>query len=686
MQKYTLRLRRILAILLALTVVFTFTLPVIAEDAGEQMAEPTEPAKPDRPDRPGGERYGKPPKPTRPDRPGGETATNTDAATTTITTTTTTAAATTAASETTIVQGETTTAQGETATAAETTTGAVPPVSEGEVPPALPQDPNGTPPAMPDGETPAALIAPAPAAPAEKPDSYKAAFEFKESDKTIKSGSYVSLKTDESAILLSGGTTEMHNIRVTRASGDSTGGDTASFYGVGAAILATGGTGYIQNADVKTNSAGGAGVFAYDGANVYVADSEIETKQDTSGALHVAGGGTLYAYNVKGTTYGASSAAIRSDRGGGKLVADGGTFTSNGTGSPAVYSTADIAVHGAALTATQSEAVCVEGRNSLSLYDCTLSGNMPADERNECTWTVIVYQSMSGDAEEGKGSFRMNGGTLESKNGGVFYTTNTQSSFVLQGVDIRADSADYLLRCTGNTNARGWGQSGSNGAKCTFTAIDQQLPGNVVWDSASELTLLLTGSSVLTGAILQDDSCAGSAKGGHADVTVGEGARWIVTENSTLSALHCAGSVVDANGRQVTIVGTDGKVYAAGDSTLRVTVSSYDKAADLSGADSIPAWSAYAQTRSARLDAVAAVTTAAAAEKSRSFPLIAAGAAAAAVLVVIVILLALRARKKRGAAAEAEPQDDDEAVPDDETEPEPDDAAVEEEEDDAGED
>lgn len=70
--------------------------------------------------------------------------------------------------------------------------------------------------------------------------------------------------------------------------------------------------------------------------------------------------------------------------------------------SPAVYSTADIAVHDATLTANGSEAVCIEGRNSLRLFDCDLTGNMSDNEQNDCTWNVILYQSMSGDSEVGK--------------------------------------------------------------------------------------------------------------------------------------------------------------------------------------------------------------------------------------------------------------------------------------------
>lgn len=84
----------------------------------------------------------------------------------------------------------------------------------------------------------------------------------------------------------------------------------------------------------------------------------------------MAGGGTLYGWNLTAETNGTSSAAVRSDRGGGTMVLDGGSYTSNGSDSPAVYCTADIAIHDADLTANGAEAVCIEGLNTLRLYDC----------------------------------------------------------------------------------------------------------------------------------------------------------------------------------------------------------------------------------------------------------------------------------------------------------------------------
>ncbi|MCD7891889.1 MAG: hypothetical protein LUG26_09225 [Ruminococcus sp.] len=83
----------------------------------------------------------------------------------------------------------------------------------------------------------------------------------------------------------------------------------------------------------------------------------------------VTGGGTLYAHDLDVTTQGSSAAAIRSDRGGGTIVVDGGTYTTNGYNSPAVYSTTDITVSDAELTANNSEAIVMECDNSVTLVD-----------------------------------------------------------------------------------------------------------------------------------------------------------------------------------------------------------------------------------------------------------------------------------------------------------------------------
>lgn len=433
--------------------------------------------------------------------------------------------------------------------------------------------------------------------------SYDAVTEYS-SDTTISGSSYTSTGTDENAVLVSGGKVILNNVTVDRNSSTSTGGDNASFYGVGAAVLTTGGTSYISGSTVTTDAAGGAGVFAYGDGIVYVSDSTIKTTQNTSGGIHAAGGGTLYAWNLNVDTLGESAAAIRSDRGGGTMIVNGGTYTSNGTGSPAIYCTADISANNAVLTANNSEAICIEGLNSLRLFDCNLTGNMKDDSQNDTTWNIILYQSMSGDSQAGNSTFEMSGGKLTAKNGGMFYTTNTESTITLSNVDITyADDSEFFLQCTGNSNQRGWGSTGSNGANCLFTAIHQEMQGNVIWDSISELDFYITSQSSLSGAFVQDESCAGSGGNGYANVYISSDSEWVVTGDSIVTNLYNAGTITDVQGNTVTVKDTDGNVYVKGNSEYVITVSSYSIQENISGAFTISSWSSYEVSEPAELTA-----------------------------------------------------------------------------------
>ena len=425
-------------------------------------------------------------------------------------------------------------------------------------------------------------------------DSYDAETEYT-TDAVTTGETYTSTGSDENAVhVYEGAAVTLDSATITRDSDDSTGGDNSSFYGVGAAALVTDGTLKINNSTITTDAKGGAGVFAYGSGTAYVSDTSITTQQDTSGGIHVAGGGTLYAWDLDVETSGESSAAIRSDRGSGTMVVDGGSYTSNGVGSPAIYSTADITVNNADLTANGSEAICIEGLNTIRLFDCDLTGNMADNSQNDCTWNVILYQSMSGDSEVGNSTFEMVGGSLTAKNGGMFYTTNTESTFLLQNVAItNADDSEFFLKCTGNANQRGWGTTGQNGADCTFTARQQEMTGDVIWDSISQLDLYVLDGSTLTGAVVDDESNAGNGGDGYAALYLDSTSKWVVTGDSTVSNLYNAGTIVDANGNTVSVVGTDGTVYVQGTSQYTITVTSYSTSVDTSAAATADSWSDY---------------------------------------------------------------------------------------------
>lgn len=200
----------------------------------------------------------------------------------------------------------------------------------------------------------------------------------------------------------------------------------------------------------------------------------------------VTGGGTMYVNDSTIVTQGAHSAALRTDRGGGTLIVDGGTYTSNGTGSPAIYSTAQITVSDAILTATNSEALVIEGENSITLTDCEVSGNMTSSS-SESTHNVMIYQSMSGDADTGISSFSMTNGSLTANQGDMIYVTNTSCTIDLTNVTLDLYN-DVLLRIAGNSS-NNWGTEGSNGGQCVLTATSQELSEKIIEnDSQREYT------------------------------------------------------------------------------------------------------------------------------------------------------------------------------------------------------
>ena len=118
------------------------------------------------------------------------------------------------------------------------------------------------------------------------------------------------------------------------------------------------------------------------------------------------GGGTMNAYNLTINTKGTSSAAIRTDRGGGTVTVNKGTYTTTGKGSPAIYSTANITVKNAKLISKASEGIVVEGKNSVSIYNTTLTDTNNTLNGQSTTYkNIFLYQSMSGDASTGSSKF-----------------------------------------------------------------------------------------------------------------------------------------------------------------------------------------------------------------------------------------------------------------------------------------
>lgn len=385
-----------------------------------------------------------------------------------------------------------------------------------------------------------------------------------DTDGTYASATYTSTGDDENALRVDGATVTLDGVTVNKAGGSTSSTETGDFYGMNAALLATNGaTVTIRNAAVTSSAQNGNGVFSYgSGTTVNISDSTITTTADNSGGIQTTGGGTTNASNLTVTTSGSSAAAIRSDRGGGTVNVDGGTYISNGYNSPAIYSTAAISVQNAVLTANNSEALVIEGQNSIALTNCTVSGNMSdtkGTSSDENVHNVMIYQSMSGDANVGTSSFSMTGGSLTSRNGDLFYITNTNCTMTLSGVTLANEDTDAcLLRICGNSASHGWGTAGSNGAQVSLTADSQTLTGNIAVDTISKLNLTLENGSILTGTVnISDNAAGGTAVSDNAVITIGSGCTWTLTGNCTASAVTNNGTI-NYNGYTITLA--DGSV------------------------------------------------------------------------------------------------------------------------------
>lgn len=329
-------------------------------------------------------------------------------------------------------------------------------------------------------------------------------------DQTIESGEYSSSTADENAIIVSTGTTSLSNIEVTKT-GDSSSGDNTSFYGTNSAILAKDGANLtISNANITTSAKGSNGVFSFGGSattknstgdntTINISDSKIVTTEDNSGGIMTTGGGIMNATNLDIKTSGTSSAAIRSDRGGGTVTVNGGTYKTTGQGSPTIYSTADITVKNATLTATASEGIVIEGKNSVNIDNCTLTDtNNKLNGLSTTYKNIFLYQSMSGDADTGVSTFTAKNSTITTNKGDTFYITNTSATINLENNKfINNDTTGNFLTAA----AGAWGTSGSNGGNVTLNLSNQTIKGNIEIDNVSTLTMNLTNKSSYEGAI-----------------------------------------------------------------------------------------------------------------------------------------------------------------------------------------
>jgi hypothetical protein len=333
------------------------------------------------------------------------------------------------------------------------------------------------------------------------------------------------------------GTLKLSGCTVT-TSGNTTGMEDSSFYGLNAGVLALSGSRITMNGGAITTAGTGAnGAFAV-GSGSVVELSKVKIDCTASGAHGVDAtiAGTIVCKDVEITTAGnGAAAAISTDRGGGTVTFTGGAATTSGTRSPGIYSTGNITVSGAKIVATGSEAIVIEGKNTVTLNNTTLKCS------RQCG--AMLYQSFSGDAGVGTSVLTMTGGSLAAAEGPVFYITNTDAIVDLKGgARISGDSGVLIKAAAGQ-----WGRSGSNGGGLLFKADGVMLTGNVLCDKVSSVAMTLRNKATLKGTIDAESTLGVSLSLDGSSVWEVTGTSYLAgltDKDATLANIHDNGNTI----------------------------------------------------------------------------------------------------------------------------------------------
>ena len=426
-------------------------------------------------------------------------------------------------------------------------------------------------------------------------------------------GLYHTDSADVNTILVkNGGALKLIDSIINKTGDTASTGDDADFYGINSAVLVnTNGTLDISNVEINTDSKGSNGIFVTNaeasgedssaqGGNAgsggqppempdggqppetidgqgpggseepgqttvsgtteaNIKNVKITTHSDKSRGLDATYNGIINAENVVINTDGQSCAALATDRGEGQVHVKNsdintGVSKASGRGSPLIYSTGNITLENTKGTSYVSQIACIEGKNSIELTDCDLTGYGEGNRQDGDAYVdlggVFIYQSMSGDADVGTSQFTAKNSKLtipqESSVYGeapMFHVTNTACVIDLDNTELSFGSGTFIEVSSQNQ----WGNTGSNGGTAELNTDNEKIEGNVIVDSISSLNWTMKNTE-FKGAINST---------GNTTVNVAEGSTWTLTGDSAVSSLAVSGNI-DYGDYSITV---DGQKY-----------------------------------------------------------------------------------------------------------------------------
>jgi hypothetical protein len=369
--------------------------------------------------------------------------------------------------------------------------------------------PNGGP--MPDNQN-------APSA-----NSLKAAYLVDGKNISVSKQTLTATEPNENTVLVrNNGNLTMTNTSLEK-SGDSDNGEDSNFSGRNAVFLVNNSSAQLSDITISSAAEGSNAIFATGKKSHIIADHiKIYTTENSSRGLDATYGGTISANDVEIATEGAHCAALATDRGEGNVIVTKGRFYTSGEGSPCIYSTGNIEATNCKGIAMGSEIAVVEGKNSIVLDNCQLTGSRKQG--------VMLYQSFSGDAGNGTASFTAKNSELTNlSDGPMFYITNTKALASLENTALNSKGTT-LIQVTSDH----WGRTNANGGNFTFEAKNQQLQGDILANSLSDIYVKLNDGTSWTGAFNKDHEAH------TADITLATDACWELTADSYVNVINDA--------------------------------------------------------------------------------------------------------------------------------------------------
>ena len=324
---------------------------------------------------------------------------------------------------------------------------------------------------------------------------------YKSTNENLSSKTLEATAQDQSVVYITKSGISITNSNLKKSSGDSSKTENSEFYGVNAAVLVQGGGVTIIGGTISTSAKGANAIVATNKGTVAISDATItSTSSGSARGLHATFGGSISASKVTISTKGGSCATLATDRGEGKVTCTECDLSTEGAGSPIIYSTGEITISNTKGTSTGAQMVVVEGKNTASVLDNSeLKCNAIGNRNNIDNCGVMLYQSMSGDANTGTSTFNCKNSKMEILSSSslyssapMFFVTNTESIINIENCSFQYGSKIFLS--AQGTSA--WGNSGSNGGVVTLNLKNQNIEGDFVIDSISGLTINLINSEI----------------------------------------------------------------------------------------------------------------------------------------------------------------------------------------------